>query len=415
VIKVAAGAYTSVSARQGITQVVYISKTVTLQGGYTTTNWTTPDPELNITTLDARGQGRVFFITETDDIVIDGLYITGGDASEQLGGEHGQGAGGGLLCWIAQISLTNNHIFENTSGGMYTGFCSGDIIGNTFSENIGTGLYLHASGPVYVIENVFDSNSGIDGGGMWVDNTGAYLYRNIFTHNTAVNGGGLFLYLSGPMNEDGSPATKSLLNENIIVSNTAERGGGLVITNDGSGTGTLTNTVIVDNQASIEGAGIYITQALNVQLLQTTLARNRGGDGSGVCIGESSIGGQEPWHSTVVMTNTIVAFQDIGIRVSEASTLTVNGVLWFANTDDVWQSNDATVYLSNEHTGDPLFINPDFGDYHIGELSAARDMGVPSGVTWDIDGERRPMGPAWDLGADEYFLNSIFLPLTQRN
>ena len=71
--------------------------------------------------------------------------------------------------------------------------------------------------------------------------------------------------------------------------------------------------------------------------------------------------------------------------------------------------------LMNEHTGNPAFINPDFGDYHIGELSAARDMGVPSGVMIDIDGERRPMGPAWDLGADEFFLNYLFLPLTLRN
>nr|MBP7688230.1 hypothetical protein [Thermoflexales bacterium] len=63
VIKVAAGTYTGVSVRQGITQVVYLDKAVTIQGGYTSGNWTTPDPEVNITTLDAQGQGRVFYIS----------------------------------------------------------------------------------------------------------------------------------------------------------------------------------------------------------------------------------------------------------------------------------------------------------------------------------------------------------------
>jgi hypothetical protein len=37
-IRVAAGIYTGISARADVTQVVYISKTVTVRGGYTTTN-----------------------------------------------------------------------------------------------------------------------------------------------------------------------------------------------------------------------------------------------------------------------------------------------------------------------------------------------------------------------------------------
>jgi pectin methylesterase-like acyl-CoA thioesterase len=71
VIKVAAGTYTGVTARPRnditttgiVTQLVYVSKTITIQGGYTTTNWTTLDPVVNPTTLDAQGQGRVLYIT----------------------------------------------------------------------------------------------------------------------------------------------------------------------------------------------------------------------------------------------------------------------------------------------------------------------------------------------------------------
>ena len=78
VIKVAAGIYRGVSARAGITQVVYIDKSVTLQGGYTTTDWTTSDPIANATTLDAQGQGRVLYITGNIRPTIEGLRITGG-------------------------------------------------------------------------------------------------------------------------------------------------------------------------------------------------------------------------------------------------------------------------------------------------------------------------------------------------
>ena len=73
IIKVAAGTYTGVSARAGVTQVVYISKTITIQGGYTTTNWTTPYPITQPTTLDAQGQGRVLYITGNISPTIEGL------------------------------------------------------------------------------------------------------------------------------------------------------------------------------------------------------------------------------------------------------------------------------------------------------------------------------------------------------
>jgi hypothetical protein len=62
--------------------------------------------------------------------------------------------------------------------------------------------------------------------------------------------------------------------------------------------------------------------------------------------------------------------------------------------------------------GDPHFVNPDSGDYHVGAGSAAIGKGVPTSVTTDIDGELRLGSPT--LGADEAFL-SVYLPLVLRN
>jgi len=84
-ILVATGVYTDVHPRDGSIQVVFISKTVTIRGGYTTTNWTTRYPITQPTTLDAQGQGRVLHITGDISPTVEGLRITGGDATE-LGG-----------------------------------------------------------------------------------------------------------------------------------------------------------------------------------------------------------------------------------------------------------------------------------------------------------------------------------------
>jgi uncharacterized repeat protein (TIGR01451 family) len=49
----------------------------------------------------------------------------------------------------------------------------------------------------------------------------------------------------------------------------------------------------------------------------------------------------------------------------------------------------------------PAFVDPDNSDYHIRSSSAAIDTGVEAGVDHDIDGESRPLGSGYDLGADE--------------
>ncbi len=50
---------------------------------------------------------------------------------------------------------------------------------------------------------------------------------------------------------------------------------------------------------------------------------------------------------------------------------------------------------------DPRFVNPSSGDYHLGEGSPARDA-IDTGPPFDFEGEARPKGSRFDLGADEF-------------
>lgn len=85
-IRIAAGTYSGVNNQGGKPQVVYIAKSLTLRGGYTTANWTTPYPESNITEINAQTLGRVAYITVADTMVtFAGLRFTYGDAND-LGG-----------------------------------------------------------------------------------------------------------------------------------------------------------------------------------------------------------------------------------------------------------------------------------------------------------------------------------------
>jgi hypothetical protein len=85
--------------------------------------------------------------------------------------------------------------------------------------------------------------------------------------------------------------------------------------------------------------------------------------------------------------------------------VTVEGTLWgsgpWANGAE-WTGGGAITTGTVNVRGLPEFVDPVGGDYHIGPNSAAIDAGVTTAVTEDVDGEPRPSGSRYDIGADEY-------------
>jgi len=389
-IRVATGVYTDVTLRDGIPQMVYISKTVTIRGGYTPAFTGPPDPIANPTTLDAQGQGRVLYITGDISPTIEGLRITGGDATG-LGGHYGEDAGGGIYAALSTATISSSLITSNTAplgGGLFLYFSNSTIDGNTIVSNTawssGGGLYLYFS-PAQLSRNLIAANSASDcGGGLCAIASGLTLEANTISGNAANTGGGVAAYY-GNMG--------ITLTTNTIRSNAAIVGGGVYL--ESAYAARLANNILADNRASQAGPGLYVLWSTPV-LINNTLARNSGGDGSGVYV-----------HTSVaVLTNTILVSHPIGVYMNNQyyGSVRMEATLWgsgqWANGVD-WAGAGPIVTGTLNVWGDPAFVDPASGNYHIGLASAAIDQGVSTALLADLDGQPRPQGFVDDIGADE--------------
>lgn len=508
-IKVTAGTYNDLVARPRpsgygstgvLTQVLYISKTLTLLGGYAAGDWAAPDFEAHPTILDARGQGRGIAIIGDITVTIQGFQVTDGDATGQ-GGIGRLDAGGGIYVLQATVTLAGstvqhsiathygggvyiresiattmigNNIISNTAayaatgpsnlgwggGVMLSNSPSAKLIANTLSDNhagvAGGGIYVYGSNYATLSSNVVTSNTAQVGGGIYLNKSdyarigsGAETQGNTFSANVAGrDGGGLYLFnssdiilqdntvVSNTSGTDGGGlcliANSSIvmsnnwfeantagdrggglyllegrlairLRQNTFVSNTANYGGGLYL--DNSSNVFAHNTIIAANRAFAEAGGLY-NNKVSPRMLHTTLADNLGNStlystaGNGAC-------------STIALTNTIVSGHSIGLSIAGGCTATLDGILWYNTPITLTYPVSAIVVVGNQYSGDPKFVDPAAGDYHLDFGSAAIDKGLPTIIAVDIDGDSRPYGPLPDLGADElHDLWNVYLPAT---
>ncbi len=412
-IHVAAGTYSQLSVRPrkdiittgSVTQTLYLNKTVTVRGGYNS-NFSAWNPDLYVTTLDAKGKGRGIYATGDISPVIEGLHITGGNATGLTGFDSAgtpRDVGGGVYVMTATVNLSDNQIFSNSAtyggGGVFLGYSNSQLNGNKIINNHapsggGGGVFVYEQAPTLNANKVISNTTNNLGGGLYLLYTSATLKGNTVSGNSANNfGGGLDVASCSP-----------ILNGNIFSGNSARLGGGVYLWY--SNQSKLTNNVFLDNQSSGSGSGLWMGGS-KPRLLHTTFAGNSGGDGSGVMVTDA---GSTP--STLMITNTIITNQSVGISLTASSAVTINGVLWF-NTPTKVSQTGATVSLQHQYQGNPAF---GVDGYHLTSSSAAIDKGVPAGVSSDIDGQPRP-AQAPDLGADEYWAPGypkyIYLPVME--
>jgi hypothetical protein len=442
-ILVATGVYTGLQARDGMTQVVRIAKSVTIRGGYTTTNWSASFPLTQPTTLDAQGLGRVVVITGSVAPTLDGLIIAHGNAAGQAASctsIHGtpSGCGGGIFVYAANPLIVNNIITNNVASAAASG------------TGYGGGLYLKNAHGAVISNNVVIGNVGRltgygDGGGLYLDHSNAQVRANQVLDNYATKtntfgwGGGISAWSGAPtvegnvlrgnwVNPSGSnysgaalylwndsgtysgnqiaenhgestiflSCSQSRFESNQAIGNSTAIGVEL-FNGPGAGPALVNNIVARSGTMAIRAEG-QSGQALTATLIHNTLVGP--GAGSGVYVAG---------YTTLFMTNTIAVSATWGITNVSPSTAIVS-----ADHTLFWANAYPGIQGTHPVNGNPHFVDPAGGDYHIGPGSAALDVGATTAITTDIDGDPRPIGPLPDIGADEA-RRWTFLPLALRD
>jgi hypothetical protein len=352
----------------------------------------------------------------------------------------GNGGGAHFAAAIAAM-LTGNQVYgnradEGSGGGIaFEGGMDVTLADNVIYDNAayeGGGIALWAGENSLLTGNVVHGNRAAgDGGGAHVSDIRTALDGNRVYGNTAgTAGGGLYLFWI---------MDSVVLTGNQVYSNTAGAEGGGIAAVSSEGVGMTANRIWGNTAGAAGGGGLYFVNCHGVRLVNNALLRNRmaaagragaqiyadyvqdmrllhttvagDGTGGGAIFVDDSISHGGPPVSSVWLTNTIIVSHTVGISVTTGNRVAANGILWYATPITVSRGATATVTAANQFTGDPAF---GADGYHLTAASAARDRGVNAGVTDDIDGDRRPQGAGFDLGADELALRRCFLPLALR-
>lgn len=231
-----------------------------------------PGAGITVTRASGAANFRIFKVNTGKTCKIQGLSITGGEATET-------GARDGAAIWNdGDLDVIDCVIYGNHAGGWGGGIYNGTNglldLSNTWvfdnaADDAGGGLYNSGTADVYADTRLFANSSGTDGGGAYNGGTlyltGVLIYDNVASRNgggvysggsltveessvedntAGDNGGGLYL--------SGSESSATLINA-LIKRNAAEKGGGVYVYD---GASTFNNCTVTDNTASVLGPGI---------------------------------------------------------------------------------------------------------------------------------------------------------------
>jgi predicted outer membrane repeat protein len=308
------------------------------------------------------------------------------------------GAGGALVAFKA-ITLTNVRLHANFAGGQ------GGALYHWGLSEAGDPFQIL---PLVLSDTLLTGNqAGSEGGALYfrrgfaAANVPIHLSGAIFLSNTAVlSGGAAFLGQPGVVahsrlqgNTSGGAGGGLLAQDSLdlegtrLYDNAAATGGGLAIAAQPGSTSRIANAVLGGNQAAV-GAGLALLSAGRVEVMHTTIA------GPAVAAGQAIYA----TGSTVNVTNTIVASHTVGLERGPSGLLAAERNLFFGNTSDAAGS----VSNSDPVGGEPGFLDPEGGDYHLVLGSAGLDAGLDVGLGHDFEADLRHIGAGPDIGADEF-------------
>ena len=329
----------------------------------------------------------------TDNSLLDGFTITGGNADDY---------GGGMYNLSSSPNLTNITFFGNNAsngGGLFNLGSYPSLSNSTFEKNqANKGGGINGSTSTLVLNNVlFKGNKASAGGGMYNSTTFTPTFTNvIFKENKADGDGGGICNYHGNVN----------LNNVYFIDNQASYGGGMY---DYYAYGNRNNVVFSGNIASENGGGIYSSQLSYATFSHVTFSGNQATNGGGVFNNNdnaTSILYKNGifWGNTATGTGPDIKNNIGNIRLNYCSLQLESG-----NYSSGFALGDGMRYAQN-----PLFVNaadPDGADNVFGTsddglqllpCSPVINAGTnANAASTDIIGNPRSFGGTVDMGAYE--------------
>lgn len=299
----------------------------------------------------------------------------------------------GIRSVANQFATVRNNVADaNTVWGIFTGFSSDLLVENNQASRSAQqhGIYVSNSAdrPVVRGNRVFENNaSGIQlnadasqGGDGVISN--AVIENNVLRANGAA--GGASINLDGVQDSD--------VRNNLIED---ARATGIALFRQDGATGStnnriVNNTVVVDNSLN-QGNGrwaVSLTGGSTGNLLKNNILFSTQSFRGALSVSSDSQAG---------------LVSDYNAVENRFSTDDGNTAIGLAG----WQSatgQDVHSFSLNDVTAlNGLFVDRATGNYHLSSTSAAIDRGTPTGAPLtDFEGNARPSGSGYDIGADEF-------------
>lgn len=351
------------------------------------------------------------------------VLISGNELADNLAAFGGYATGGGIyLSQCSRAVVAHNELHDNLASSGGTGYGGGlgavqcddiEINDNWIEDNAGSseaatghgrggGIYLEQSvaGEIernHITENV-GSEAGVGSGGgvaaYWCDLL--WVLDNWFDGNTASAA-------PGKIGEGGAlniiTSLDILIGRNEMWSNVANPTGGSggAIWMDSNVSFRLVNNIIAKNIASEWGGGLALwadaSRRITGTLEHNTFVGNNLGEGNGkvaVCV--------ESPYVQLRLINNLFSEHSMAVDVAPGSSAALSGTLFFMNSVANTGGGGTITSVSAISGLDPL-LN---GSAHLSSGSPAINAGVTSALTNDIDGDHRPTGVGYDIGADEW-------------